>query len=187
MLSKLSNWIYRYSKSWVAIGAALLFFLFCLTILPKESAKAEDYSAGIGTPDTSLYYSQQDLMHMAETYGNEGRQAYVRARFSFDLAFPFVYTFFLVTCISYLLNRTLVGNSTWRLLNLVPLVGLKFDLLENICTAWVIGSYPIQKPALALLAAVFTPLKWLFVCSSFVILAIALVLSLISNRKKERI
>ena len=42
-------------------------------------------------------YSTSDLYEMAQSYGADGRGLYVKARFTFDLVWPLVYTLFLVT------------------------------------------------------------------------------------------
>ena len=48
----------------------------------------------------SLFYSGKRLYSMAEAYGAEfGRQAFIDVRWTMDLAFPVVYTLFLVTSI----------------------------------------------------------------------------------------
>lgn len=107
---------------------------------------------------------------MAEIYGDEGRAAYLGARWTFDLAFPIVYTFFLVTAISWLLNKILPMDSRWRILNLVPVAAMVLDFLENTATSLVMARYPLHCPPGELLAPVFTPLKWLLVGASFLIL-----------------
>ena len=187
MLRNISTWLYCFSRGWVALAALAIFLLFGALVLPGQAAAARVYSAAAGRPDTSLFYSPSDLLRMAESYGESGRQAYVRARFTFDLAFPLVFTFFLASTISWLLNRALHPANRWRLLNLTPLGGMLFDYLENISAALVIGRYPASTPLLALLAPVFTLLKWAFVSGSFLLLAAALYLTLRINQGKKRI
>jgi hypothetical protein len=173
MLNRMSDWFYQKSSGWLVIAGVLLFVVFSLTVLPAQSAQAAVYSAAVGTPDTSLFYSRQDLAHMAEVYGLDGRQAYVRARFSFDLVFPLIYTFFLITSISWVMKHLVAADSPWRRLNLLPLAAMLLDFLENICAAQVMASYPTLRPAAASLAVIFTPLKWLMVGISFLLLLMA--------------
>ncbi len=168
----MSKWFYKISKDSLVIASILIFIIFGMTVLPDQSAKAEIYSADTGTPDLSLFYSPADLIRMAESYGPEGRQAYVYARFTFDLVFPLVYAFFLITSTSWLLERLIPAENPWRKLNLIPLIGMLFDLLENGSAAWVMRAYPNQANIAAITASIFTPLKWLFVIASFIILGI---------------
>jgi hypothetical protein len=115
---------------------------------------------------------------MAETYGAEGRAAYVRARFTFDLVFPLTYLFFLATSISWVMLRAIPdANSRWRLLNLFPVFGALFDYLENIAASAVMLNYPEHTPFVDLLAPMFTLVKWFFVNGSFVILVPAMLIA----------
>lgn len=111
MAKKISNWLYRFSHGWVALAAVIIFLLFGALVLPEQSTKAEALSAGSGTPDTSLFYSPDELYGVAEAYSAEGRAAYVRARFTFDLVFPLVFTFFLVTTLSWVYARGVGAHS----------------------------------------------------------------------------
>ena len=178
MLKKLSNKIYQFSSGLVTLLGLIIFGLFVGFVLPQQANRAEAVSQGAGSPDTSYFYSSTDLYNMAETYGAEGRAAYVRARFTFDLVFPLTYLFFLATSISWVMLRTVPNaNSRWRYLNLFPVFGALFDYLENIATSVVMLNYPIHTPVVDLLAPIFTLMKWFFVNGSFVILVPALLVA----------
>ena len=183
----MSDWFYKISKGWLVIADILVFVTFGMTVLPGQSTQMETYSAGVGSPDMSFFYTPADLTHMAEAYGAEGRQAYIHARFTFDLAFPLVYTLFLITGISWLLNRLLPAANPWRKLNLIPLAAMLFDLLENICASWVMSAFPAQLNFVARAASIFTPLKWLFVGTSFALLAASAVIALYKSRMKRKV
>jgi hypothetical protein len=107
---------------------------------------------------------------MAEAYGTQGRAAYVRARFTFDLIWPLVYGAFLTTALSWVYARAVESDSSWRLANLAPLVGVLLDYLENLSTSLVMLRYPGRTPVIDTLAPVLTLVKWLFVGGSFVLL-----------------
>ena len=116
---------------------------------------------------------------MAESYGNAGRKAYIRARFSFDLIFPLLYTAFLVTSISWTFGKAFKQQSRWQLANLAPVLGMVFDFLENVSTSLVMARYPTQAPITAWLAPIFTFIKWVFVGGSFVLLFIGTFLAIL--------
>jgi len=185
-MRNLSNFFYRISNGWVAIAALLVFVVFSALTLPGQNRIAETYSQGSGSPDTSLFYSGKDLYSMADFYGEEGRSAYLKARWTFDLAFPIVYTFFLVSTISWILNRMLPSGSCWRLLNLVPLAAFVLDLLENTATSLVMARYPIHCPPGELFAPLFTPLKWLAVGGSFLLLMVGWFWLILNSRKQQK-
>jgi hypothetical protein len=174
MTTRISNGIRGISNGWVALAALVIFLLFTALVLPAQSSQAEADSGGAGSPDTSLFYSPQELYRLAEDYGPQGRAAYVRARFTFDLIWPIVYAFFLSTAISWVYARAFASNSWLQRANLVPLIGLLFDYLENISTSLVMLRYPDPTPVVAWLAPVFTLLKWTFVGGSFVVLLVGL-------------
>jgi hypothetical protein len=170
MLQRLSNWLRKVSTGPVALAALVVFLLFMALVLPRQSRTAEEASRGSGSPDTSFFYSVGDLYRMAEAYGPEGRATYVRARATFDVAFPLVYTFFLVTAISWVFTRAFPPGIRWQRANLAPLIGALFDLLENAATSLVMARFPAQTPVAAALAPLFTLCKWVFVIGSFLLL-----------------
>lgn len=174
-MEKLSHFFYRISRGWVALASVLLFVLFSALTLPGQSRIAQSYSQGSGSPDTSLFYSAEDLYTMAGLYGEQGRQAYLHARWTFDLAFPIVYTFFFIASISWLLTRITPSGSNWRLLNILPVAGFVFDLLENTATSLVMARYPVHYPPAELLAPFFTPFKWVVVSASMLVSLVVLV------------
>ena len=139
-------------------------------VLPDQAAKAGTQTGKSGSPDMSFYYSADDLYHFAEAYGEQGREAYVRARFTFDVIWPLVYTLFLTTTISWVNTRAFAPDSWWQRANLIPVLGLVFDYLENLTTSLVMLRYPDRTAVIDSLAPVFTLLKWVFIFGSFVLL-----------------
>ncbi len=185
-MDRISKSLYRISTPPVALICLVIFLVFSATQLPAQSARAAAYSGSSGTPDTSLFYSTAALYRMAAAYGAEGRQAYIQARFTFDLAFPLIYGAFLATALSYLLGHALHEDSPWRRLNLLPLAAMLFDYLENLCAARVMAAYPTAQPAAATLAVLFTPLKWLSISISFLLLPYALIIFLREKTGKSK-
>jgi hypothetical protein len=174
MPKQISGWLRQVSTGWVALVSVVIFLLFSTLVLPRQAAQADVATGEIGSPDMSLVYSPQTLYDLADAYGPEGRQAYIRARFTFDLVWPIVYTLFLTTAISWLYGRTFAVGSRWQQANLIPLLGMLLDYLENISTSVVMARYPDATPIVVLLAPVFTLAKWVFVGGSFLLLLIGL-------------
>jgi hypothetical protein len=166
--------------------ALVIFFSFTILVLPAQSQQAENASPGAMSPDLAFYYTADDLYKSAEVSGEQGRRAYVRARFSFDVAWPLVYTFFLTTSISWLLKRGLPTDSPWMRLNLLPLGAMLFDFLENSATSLVMLRYPSPTPVVDALAGPLTSLKWLLVAASIVALLAAMGLALLKGVCQRR-
>jgi hypothetical protein len=179
MWKKLSDWMCHNSKAWFVMITLACFMVFIALVLPAQAFTAQAYSEEIGSPDTSFYYTANDLYQIAEKYGDSGRQEYVKARFTFDLIWPLVYTMFLGTSISWIFSKTGVSGNLWRRTNLMPVWGMLFDFLENISLSVVMIRYP--KPTLVLdtIAPIFTFVKWIFVSGSFVVLLIGIVVGVV--------
>jgi len=180
MGQRISDGLHRFSTGWVALAALVIFLLFSALVLPRQAtadrryASAETGAGDVGSPDTSLYYSRDELYGMAEAYGAQGRAAYVRARLTFDVIWPLVYTLFLSTAISWLYARAFEPGSAWRRANLAPVLGALFDYLENLSTSVVMLRYPDHTPVVDALAPIFTLIKWIFVGGGFALLLIGL-------------
>lgn len=175
MGKRLSRWLRRVSTGWVALATTVIFLLFTAWVLPAQADQAEAETGGAPSPDTSFFYTPAALYAMAEAYGASGRQAYVRARFTFDLVWPVVYTVFLATTLSWLYGRAFPEGSWVQLANLAPVIGALLDYLENVSTSLVMIRYPARTPVVALLAPFFTAVKWIFVGGSLGLLAVGMV------------
>ncbi|MCS6845917.1 MAG: hypothetical protein NZ528_16605 [Caldilineales bacterium] len=178
MAYRLAERLIAASRGWLALAALAAFLLFTALVLPGQAAQSAERTGGGPQPDSSLFYSAEDLYAMAEAFGPEGRQAYIRARFTFDLVWPLVYGAFLVTSIGWLAGRAFAPGSLPRLLVLVPVLGVALDYLENLSTSLVMARYPALTPVVDVLAPLFTSLKWAFVGGSFVVLVGALLAAL---------
>ena len=185
-MSNLSKILHTRSTGPVTLIALVIFLLFTALVLPQQAADAEANAGGAASPDTSLVYTPAELYAMAEAYGPEGRAAYIRARFTFDLVWPLVYAAFLATAISWLSRRAFPAGSPGLWANLVPVIGALLDYLENIAAALVVGRYPARTPIVDLLAPAFTFLKWIFVGGSFAVLLLVLVAALWHRLRESR-
>lgn len=174
MANRFSEWLHKISSGWLTLASLLIFLSFTALVLPGQATRGQEETGGSGSPDTSFYYSADDLYQMAEEYGQEGREAYVRVRFTFDLVWPLVYTLFLVTSISWLSRRAFSGDSPWQLANLAPILAALFDFLENISTSLVMVRYPDHTAVIDTLAPIFTAVKWILVGISFLLLLASL-------------
>lgn len=167
MLIRLSNAIVKPARGLVVAAALLLFLVFTAVVLPDQARQADAYVGEAGSPDTSFFYTPQDLARMAGAYGAQGRLAYVRARATFDVAWPLVYGAFLSLALSWLNRRAFRLDSGWQLSNLLPVLAVLADYLENLCTGLVMARFPQEVPLAAILAPWFTAVKWLLLVAAF--------------------
>ena len=183
-LQRLSSILHSCASGRMTLLATVIFILFTALVLPRQAAEAEIASGGVGSPDTSFWYTPTELYQMAAAYGPAGRQAYIRARWTFDLVWPLVYTAFLSLAISWVYQQTFAAESRWQLANLVPVAGMLLDYLENSAASLVMARYPALTPGIAHIAPLFTLTKWVFVSGSFVLLLIGIVVALWRRRAK---
>lgn len=169
----------------IALAGFILFLIFTAAVLPNQASQSEAYTREAGSPDQSFFYSPEDLVRMAESYGPEGRQAYIRARFTFDLIWPLVYLIFLATGLGWLCGKLIEPSNRWRGLVLLPFLGCLFDYLENIAAVLVMGRYPDSAPVAAFAAPIFTLLKWSMIALSFSALLGLLIWFLLSRFRPE--
>lgn len=187
MIKKLSRFFYRISSGWITLTVLVVFLIFSLLTLPEQTIQTETYSHGLGSPDTSLFYTRDRLIQMAEVYGESGREAYLQARWGFDLAFPIIYTGFLLTSISFLFKKGGLEKSRLAILNVIPLAAFLLDLAENCAASVVMAAYPIRYVWAEILASIFTPLKWLLVTFSILQVLAGLINWLIRSMIKQRV
>lgn len=184
-MKRLSSWLHKISTGWVTLLALVIYLIFSATVLPAQSSKAEAISGGSGAPDLSFFYSPADLYRWAEAYGVDGRQAFVQARWTFDLVYPLVYGLFLVTAISWLFRRGFPAGSKWQLANLTPVLAVVFDFLENSAASIVMLRFPAQTPVVDFLSPIFTSLKWIFVAGSILSVLVGLVAALLAALRRK--
>ncbi len=177
MLRQLSGWLQQISTGWSTLAAIAAFLLFTVLVLPGQAAEAEAKTGTTTSPDTSFYYTPADLYAMAEAYGPEGREAYIRARFTFDLIWPIVYGAFLATTLSWTARRAFPAAGLGRHANLLPLLGVLFDYLENTAASVVMARYPNPTPAIAAVTPWFTMAKWILIGASFGALIVSLAMA----------
>ncbi|MCP4594854.1 hypothetical protein [Neptuniibacter sp.] len=175
MGKRISDWLHHVSTGWVTLIAVIIFLLFSVLVMPRQAVRSEADVGSVESPDMSFYYSSDNLYRIAKEYGEQGRRAYVRARLTFDVIWPLVYTAFLGTTISWVYGKAFTANSRWQRANLVPVLGTLFDYLENLTTSIVMLRYPQPTMILASLAGVMTTVKWIFVNGSFMALLVGVV------------
>lgn len=166
MESKL-NW------KWV-IFASVIFLIFIVFVLPQVVRFSIKMTGHVKSPDTSLIYSAEDLYQMAETYGESGRDAYIKLRWTFDVIWPVVYTLFLVLW-TRKLSEYISATKMLRYMFIIPIIGMLLDFLENIGSTIVMFRYPLQSGIIATITPVMTFLKWITLLGSFFIITILMI------------
>jgi hypothetical protein len=176
------------SKPQVLVLALVLFVLFMVLGYPAMGALMIEHTPTGAAFDLAFAYSPAEALGKAAMYDKAGRAAMISLHWTYDLAFPAAYGFFLASMWAWGL-RLLAGASRSRLpryrLLLVPLAAPLFDLLENAAVAVLLAAVGTGASSglpgrLAILASFVasgaTVLKWVFVSAALgggVLLSIA--------------
>lgn len=165
-LTGFSKWIHQRINPVILMISIVIFAIFMLIVLPGVSETTKEITGTSSSPDTSFFYTSQDLYDIAASYGEAGRAYYIRSRFSFDIIWPIVYLFFLVSMMSVLFKSQL---------NLIPFLGVLFDFLENLGASFVMYRYPLDAGMITSLTPIFTLMKWIIIYISFGLITIGLI------------
>jgi hypothetical protein len=166
-----------------ALASVVVFLVFSATVLPWQAGIARAYSEGVGSPDSSFFYTRDQLYAFAEAFGADGRSSYVLARVTFDVVWPLVYGAMLVLVIGWLLQRSTDFGAPPRFLVLLPVIAVLADYAENTCTAIVMARWPETTDVLASLAGVFTATKWTTLSLAFLAVPIVAIGALLRGRR----
>lgn len=175
----------------VFVLAFLLFLLFALLVLPAMSARTASYTPAGSGFDTDFFYSPGEVPGKVAAYTDEGRRAYLFDRWTFDLVFPLVYGFFMLSAWAFGL-RVLFGvpsplgrlhgmdgsrvpaqstaelQKRWPVFLLwIPAGGIVLDFLENSLVSLLMLAWPSVSGTLALGSSLASAGKWLFVGIGF--------------------
>lgn len=183
----LPKWMFSKLTIKVMIVSIIIFVLFMIFVLPAVSSYMEEKAGNADSPDTSFIYTADDIYKMANSYGEDGRKAYLVMRFTFDLVWPIVYLFFMLAVLINLLKNY---EEKKRIRNLiyVPILGAVFDYLENIFAAVTVGRFPQKTPIVAEMTPIFTFIKWILLGIGFTaifILIIVNIYKIIKNRMNK--
>jgi len=185
MLRTISEKIHHISLGWVALLSILIMVLFMIFVLPNQSERSLEVTGSSQSPDTSFFYTSEELYQMADDYGQEGRQAYIKSRWTFDLVFPLVYVSFLAVGISWFYRFLTDWKEFWKFGNLLPILGGVFDYLENGAATWVMNIFPTRLAGLAQLTAFFSITKWILISLAFLVYFILGAGSLLARVKQK--
>ncbi|GAB3548757.1 hypothetical protein [Spirosoma fluminis] len=159
MLTSLSTFLYRIASWKTLLVAVLLYVPFPAYILRTLEANMNALAGRIlGPIDLLIGYDPAKIQQMVAAYGPEGRAIYAQGELTADIAYPLIYTLLFCLVLSLLFQNRLY--TPFRLVNVVPLGALLFDLFENGCIVYLLKAYPTSSDLIASLCSVFTNLKW---------------------------
>lgn len=172
--------------SWkIAVLTTIIFALFIAMILPRVASYTEANVGGLGSPDTELLLSGEQLYNIAESYGEEGRSTYILLRWTFDVVWPIVYMMFLLSFIIVLGKG--IRLKVTKYLYLLPIVAAGFDYLENTMVTIIMLRFPIKMYLFGTLTSYASLMKWITLNGAFLAVVVIGVIKLWLWVRKKKI
>lgn len=168
------------------ILSSLLFVGFLLVVLPAVATYSKVVIGVSDSPDTVFIPGSIDLYQLAEAYGAIGRRTYIGLRWTFDLVWPLVYTWFLISWIKMLSDR-LSLKGVFGKLYLLPFVGTGLDYLENIGATLIMGLYPMKLVCINRVTPYVTFTKWAVIGLTFTLYFVLLIVWLVKVSRRKRV
>ena len=135
------------------------------------SPQVDAITGGIGLLDTRLFYTLDEVNALFLSLGQMGLQFYTYQKIV-DMVFPLGYGLPLAFLQAMALKKIVSGESSARLLTLLPIAGMTLDYIENILIWSQIIAFPSLSALVVSAAAAATILKWTLLGASFVVLII---------------
>jgi hypothetical protein len=136
------------------------FLLENLLYFPLSVPYMKELAGGMPLLDMRPGYTPADAYHLFDVLGQTGRHAYFRLLWTIDLLLPALFGTFLCAAMQ---------RGRFRAWRSIPLVAAVCDYAENMTITILLLRYPMQAPALALLASVFTVTKLVLYASGLLL------------------
>ena len=185
MFNRISETLQKFASGWLVLVFLAGEIFFNAVILPRQGAKIEASSGGIGPIDLQFFYTPEKAYSMVAAYGEAGRASYRIFELTGDIVYPIVYTLFFSLFITWLFKRGFTAESKMQKLNIIPLGAWLFDLLENLGIVSMLSVYPSTPALLAWVSSIFTVIKWLFAGASIVLMLIGIVAAIAKTVQRK--
>ncbi|MBX2876697.1 MAG: hypothetical protein KTR30_31565, partial [Saprospiraceae bacterium] len=118
-------------------------FVFMLGIMPYLGKKMEQLAPGIPPLDITIpSYSAEYAQDLITKLSDEARAFYKSIELGADLVYPLIYGFAFALLIAFLWKKLGWENGLLKWVILFPLIGMIFDLGENLSIVSLINQYP---------------------------------------------
>lgn len=178
MLFKISDRFHAWARGWLLLSLIAAFVL--LVNLPLADPALLSLSL-----DGKFAYTPDQAFSAVASYGDAGRVQMIWIHLG-DFILVTLYTLLFCLSISWLFERGFARESKMQRLNLVPVLGGLFDVMENIWILILILAYPAQPTVVAWLSAISTTGKYLMGIPIVLLLAIGLVKAAMNGFKVQQ-
>lgn len=161
----------------------LLFLLsaFLINTRPFGLGKLKEITGGAGIPDMEFFYTPASLSSILDALGPAGREFYLTRIIPLDMVFPLFYSLFFLIVLFRLMGALGILNTGVVYLLTLPVLAGSADYAENFCFLSLLLKYPEPMNGLAVMASLFTLVKWICTPASFLLILVMAVL-FVKNR-----
>jgi hypothetical protein len=177
MLSRISDRFHTWAKGWLILSIIAAFVL--LVNLPLADPTLISMSL-----DGQFAYTPEQAFSAVASYGDNGRVQMIWIHLG-DLILITLYTLMFCLSISWLFQRSFKLDSRMQRLDLVPVLGGFFDVMENIWITTIILVYPAQPTVVAWLSTISTTSKYIMGIPIVLLLVIGLVKAALNKFKVQ--
>lgn len=157
--------IARYKNIHILLSS-FIFLIAIFTILPLMENMIINTTGANVTPDSSFFYSASELHSIVSKYSDIGIDAYIKSRWTFDLLWPVLYFYFMISVLIRF-KYVIKSNIMRTFIITLPLLAMSFDILENILCSFYMARFAEPLVVIAKFAAFMSAMKWIFVFASF--------------------
>lgn len=183
-MKKVSTFFYNRANGYLTLGFLAMQFAFSGAILPYFQ-KQFDPDLTRGLMDLSFGFTPERGYSILESYGEEGRKVYFFVESFVDIIYPIIYTTAFVLLVSFLFKKNNWNTGKIAILNIVPLAGMVFDMLENFGIIQMLRAFPEKVEFWAKFASNAGLVKWGFAGITILLALGGLIFWLISLVRKK--
>jgi hypothetical protein len=181
-ITQMSRWGYRHASIKNILIITILFLTFSHFIIPRMARQITP-SGDPQLLDVQFGYTPDQAYSTLAAIESQGRTIYLIMLAVVDGIYAFIYGMLLILCASFFLNKSLSQDSILRLLNIIAVDAIIFDLLENVSLIYLLLHFPHRADGVARLASLFGMIKWIMITLSIGVVVIGTIGWAISRKK----
>jgi hypothetical protein len=164
--------------------AALAVGLLCNVGFVYFHLALEAAAPGQQTPDLLPLVGRAELYTLIDALGQAGRAAYMPIA-DLDMIYPVVYGVFLSLALAWGLGKRALESQLWRVVLLLPLVGVIADYIENLSARSLLAGWPERADGVASVWVYAHAAKWSALLPALVLLLVIAIKKLVAARKTK--
>jgi hypothetical protein len=184
MPSRVLEFLARIANRQAIALLMVIFMILTIVVFPSVNSQLTAASGGLGMLDMQTGYSPAQAFERVAAYGEAGRALYLTTALTADTIYPLDYALLFALLLIVTYRRAFPRGRLLRLLVLAPFLTAGFDLLENLSVVGLLAEYPAQPVPLALIAGLFTTLKWAALVIT-VVLVLVCALGLVTRNSRR--